>query len=93
MKTMEEKQASEAYPPFSGSVVCCPNCDYMISKTERDHVRFDMDCPRCGAQKFSMFYSLGSQTHRDRRRDWEEGRIKGAPLPFPQNAQIETERA
>ena len=69
----------------------CSECDYAISRIEMGSFRFDIDkamCPRCGMCRLSMFYSYGSDRHRNRRELWERGGVTGAPLPFP-NVKVE----
>ena len=66
-------------------LIFCSNCDYAISKLTHDEIQCRPDsilCPRCKQKTFDCFYSIGSQTHKNRRESWERGEISGSPLPF-----------
>jgi hypothetical protein len=61
----------------------CNNCDYAISEDQLRFLRFDLPCPRCDKENLvGNVYKLGSETHRQRRRLWELGEVKGSPLPY-----------
>jgi len=61
----------------------CSNCDYAIDQEILAFMRCELPCPRCGrTMSHSGFYSIGSQTHRERRESWLRGEIKGNPPPF-----------
>lgn len=66
-----------------------PNCDYAISKRERELFSIDLLCPRCGLPRAVLFYSVGSLKHKQRRCDFEAGLISGNPPPYeePTNEQ------
>jgi hypothetical protein len=61
----------------------CNNCDYAIEREQLRHFRVDLPCPRCGKENLvGNVYKLGSKEHFQRRRLWELGEVKGAPMPF-----------
>lgn len=66
----------------------CPSCNYVISKLERDSVKFDMVCPNCQlGQLFSSFYSVGSKIHKAilSREFYQTGRPLISPPKLPTN--------
>lgn len=63
--------------------IFCSNCDYAITKEERDSSVVVFYCPRCNMRDISDFYYYGSDTHKHRRTGFKLGHIKGSPLPFP----------
>ena len=42
----------------------CPICNYGVDKLCIEQARYDYMCPNCNRQHISMFYSIGSQTHK-----------------------------
>ena len=70
---------------IGGDLVFCPLCDYAIPKLERDSTAKRLDpvlCPRCNGADLTMFYSFGSQKHRERLDALERGEVKGNPFPM-----------
>jgi len=65
-----------------GEAVYCSSCDYAITKLERNASVIDFLCPRCKQIKISMFYSIGSDTHRMRMEDYVAG-VSGNPPALP----------
>ena len=66
-------------------IVFCANCDYAISKLERDLFlgRPAAPCPRCGYSRLDMFYEYGSCSHRERWELWKDGKVSGNVVVFP----------
>ena len=42
----------------------CSICNYGMAKVCIEQARFDYPCPNCKRQTISMFYSIGSDTHK-----------------------------
>ena len=71
----DDEKAMDAPYMIVRDMLFCSYCDYAISKIERETARYPVRnvCPRCGQTNMTQFYSVGSQTHRERREAWERG--------------------
>lgn len=72
--------------PFLDRLVFCPNCHYGLEKTFLYAMKLDLHCADCGMCRASTFYSVGSDFHSNKWRQyqtWPSWPAKRPPPPYP----------